>query len=222
MHGIYAPDDLERAASTGMVFHAPCAPEELVRERVQRLYDAGVRAMGLTHDGANEYGGGWRSTAGLTVRGMYLIGLMAEVGIMLDLSSMNNATACDALDFIRQEKLPVYPMASHAGCATVSAHPRNFADDVLDRIALATGFAGIRLTMHPFEKQSLEGFMRQVSYAIYRMGWRFVGVGSDNNLYHPLPTIKEMLEDTKSGRQIASDLCGGNFRSFLNRSLLRA
>ncbi|MFZ2167862.1 MAG: membrane dipeptidase [Minisyncoccia bacterium] len=221
-HGIYVSDDIERVESTGMLFQIPCAPEGLTQKDVERLHHAGVRVMGLTHDGENEYGGGWQSTGRLTVSGMFLIGAMAEQGIMPDLSNMNSATARDALDFIRQEKVPLYPMASHAGCATISAHPRNFSDDVLDRIAVGLGFAGIRLTVHPFENQSLEGFLRQVSYAIYRMGRQCVGVGSDNNLYHPMPAIKAMLEDTKSGRKIASDLCGGNFRSFLKRSLPRA
>ena len=200
-HGIYAGDDLEMLGSTGIVFEIPCAPEGLSETGLKRLYDAGVRVMGLTHDGTSEYGGGWQSGSRLTPRGMYLIGLMAEQGIMLDLSSMNHATARDALDFVRHEKLSFYPMASHAGCHTIAPHPQNFPDDVIDRIADGNGFVGIRLTTHPFGKhfgRHLESFLGQVSYAIYRIGWKSVG------------------------RAIAGDLCGGNFTKFLNRSLMRS
>lgn len=92
----------------------------------------GVRYMTLTHNDNTP----WAASAtgepvdfGLTKFGRSVVREMNQIGMLVDLSHVHEATMNDALDVTTR---PV--IFSHSSCRTVTEHPRNVPDDVLQRL----------------------------------------------------------------------------------------
>lgn len=101
---------------------------ELLR-RLAQFYQRGARYMTLTWSNSNRLGGssGDKDNArGLTPFGKRVVAAMNELGMMVDISHVSDATFFDA---IRASKRPV--LASHSGARALSDHPRNMTDDML-------------------------------------------------------------------------------------------
>lgn len=202
-HEVLGKGDLDQSGM-GLLFGLQCPPEKMTYERVRTLAREGVRAMTLAFDEATEYGSGFLAKGGLTRRGKQLVEWMSECGILLDLSHANHQTAREALDFIRQENLPMKPMASHTGCYEVCQHPRNLPDDVLQKIVERGGYIGISLvTFFLTERKNdsrkddphyyLNWFIIHIRHAMYVVDDRAkIGLGSD------CPHVDQTIEDAKT------------------------
>lgn len=178
-------NDVGRGSGVGLLFGLQHTPKDMTPARLQKLYLAGVRVMGIAYDKENEYGGGFKSTARLTSKGKDLIRMMAATGIILDLSHANHQTARDALEMIFQGLLFLggqFPMASHSGCSSVFPHPRNLPDDILKDISYLQGYVGIpAITFFLTRKDG--GYMRafegHIAHAVNACPNEIVGIGSD-------------------------------------------
>ena len=174
--------DLIRDGSMGILFGMQNAPEHMTIKRLRALTKYGLRVMSLAYDEPTAYGDGFKGSRKLTRAGEELIVWMAECGIILDLSHAGHATAKGALKFIRQENLPMMPMASHSGCYSVFPHKRNLPSDVLNGIAELDGYVGIPLVTFLLGKEGgdyFDEFARHVAMATNIMGTKKVGIGSD-------------------------------------------
>jgi len=105
--------------------------------RLRELRARGVRYLTLTHADATD----WADSAtdrprhgGLTDFGREVVRTMNEIGMIVDISHVSEATMHDALEVSER---PV--MASHSGVRAVADHPRNVPDAVLERIAESGG-----------------------------------------------------------------------------------
>lgn len=185
VHEIRTKDDIDLRGSMGLLFGMQHAPEGLTRDRVQELFDANIRVMGIAYDGPTEYGNGFKGSGGLTERGRDLIEWMSDVGMIFDVSHANDTTARMALNFIAEAGLSMYPMASHSGCDAVFPHARNMPDDIMWKIADLDGYVGILAITFFIAKQGdnyLEAFAQHVAHAIDVCdASKFVGIGSDCN-----------------------------------------
>ena len=97
--------------------------------RLGQFYERGARYMTLTWSNSNRLGGSSGDkgkTGGLTSFGKRVVAAMNELGMMVDISHVSDATFFDA---IRISKRPV--LASHSGARALSDHPRNMTDDML-------------------------------------------------------------------------------------------
>ncbi len=99
---------------------------------LRQMYALGARYMTLTHFKNN----GWADSGtdapahnGLTPFGKDVVREMQRIGMLVDLSHTSQKTMLDALDIARA---PV--IFSHSGAMTISGHPRNVSDEVLDRL----------------------------------------------------------------------------------------
>ncbi|HEX3596675.1 MAG TPA: dipeptidase [Polyangiaceae bacterium] len=102
--------------------------EELLR-RVRTFYDRGARYMTLTWSNSNRLGGSSGDAGkdrGLTPFGERVVHLMNDLGMLVDISHVSDATFTDA---VRTSRLPV--LASHSSSRALSPHPRNMTDDML-------------------------------------------------------------------------------------------
>ena len=101
---------------------------ELVK-RLEQFYARGARYMTLTWSNSNRLGGssGDEGKArGLTPFGKEVVLKMNELGMLVDISHVSDATFLDA---VHVSKRPV--LASHSSARALSDHPRNMTDDML-------------------------------------------------------------------------------------------
>ena len=113
--------------------------------RVPELAERGVRYVGLTHFGHNQFGdssnpnfqrdSGPRHN-GLSPLGRDLVAALNDHGIMVDLSHAGKQTMMQAADLSRT---PI--IASHSGVKAVADHPRNLDDEQLRKLAEVGGVA---------------------------------------------------------------------------------
>lgn len=110
-------------------------------ERLRTLHGRGVRYLTLTWMNSNALGGssgdGGRSK-GLTPLGRKAVGLMNDLGMLVDVSHVSDPTFFDA---VAASRLPV--IASHSGVRALSDHYRNLTDDMLRALAKNGGVACI-------------------------------------------------------------------------------
>ena len=152
-------------------------------------YAAGLRSMGLVWSRPNDFGNGvpfiWPSSPdtgpGLTSAGQALIRRCAELGILIDLSHLNEAGFWDVQ---RAELGPL--VASHSGVHALCATSRNLTDRQLDAIGESGGLVGIVYAC-PFLRSDfaddpdtpVELIARHAAYVAERIGVEHVALGSD-------------------------------------------
>jgi membrane dipeptidase len=110
-------------------------------QKLEALYSQGVRYMTLTWNNANDWAGASMDagrTGGLSDFGRQVVRRMNELGMLVDVSHVSDATFRDVLAATSR---PV--IASHSGCRALADHPRNLTDDQLRALAKNQGVVGI-------------------------------------------------------------------------------
>jgi membrane dipeptidase len=105
------------------------AADDRLIERLGEFYARGTRYMTLTWSNSNRLGGSSGDdgkTRGLTPFGARAVQKMNELGMMIDISHVSDATFFDA---VKASNLPV--LASHSSCRALTNRPRNMTDDML-------------------------------------------------------------------------------------------
>ena len=158
-------------------------------EALQTWYAAGLRSLGPVWSRPNAFAHGvpfvFPSSPdigpGLTAAGVELVRQCAELGILVDLSHLNEA---GFWDIARLEAGPL--VASHAGAHAVAAASRNLTDAQLDAIAATDGLVGIvfacsflRPDFADTADTPIELIARHARYVADRIGVRHVAFGSD-------------------------------------------
>jgi microsomal dipeptidase-like Zn-dependent dipeptidase len=144
--------------------------------RLDTLYDAGFRVMGLTHFFDNEVGGSSAGEAkgGLTEFGRAVISRMEEKQIIVDIAHASPRVISDVLDIATR---PV--IVSHTGVQTICPGPRNLTDDQIRRVAVNGGIIGIGYWDAAVCDPSPAGIARTVKYVVDLVGADHVALGSD-------------------------------------------
>jgi membrane dipeptidase len=103
--------------------------DAVLLERLKVFYDRGARYMTLTWSNSNRLGGSSGDDGrgrGLTPFGQRVVAAMNDLGMMVDISHVSDATFFDA---VRASRLPV--IASHSSARALADRPRNMTDDML-------------------------------------------------------------------------------------------
>ncbi|GAA1595627.1 dipeptidase [Kribbella hippodromi] len=149
-------------------------------ELLQTLQRLGVRMVSFTHFGRSALGdGSGEDAAGsrLTHAGVEAVGLLEELGVLIDVSHVGRAGTEHILELATK---PV--VASHSSAYALREHHRNLTDDQLRAIAATGGvvcvnfFAGF-LTSD--EKPTVDHLADHVLHVIDIAGEDHVGFGSD-------------------------------------------
>ncbi len=153
------------------------------------LYEAGLRSLGPVWSRPNAFGTGvpfnFPDTPdigpGLTPAGKDLVRLCNELGIVVDLSHLNEKGFRDVAEMT---DAPL--VASHSGAWALCPSPRNLTDDQLKAIAESGGIVGVNFARaflrkdgREDRKTSLTEIVRHVEYLVETMGIDHVGLGSD-------------------------------------------
>ncbi len=233
--------DLDRAPSEGRiaaVLHLEGA--EAIDPSLANLdawYEAGLRSLGPVWSRPNAFGHGvpFRFPGspdvgrGLTPHGERLVRRCNELGIVVDLSHLNEAGFWDVA---RISTAPL--VASHSGAHALAASTRNLTDEQLDAIGTTGGLVGIVFAVGFLRADGAEDadtpLSRIVDHARYvaeRIGVDHVGLGSDFDgarIPAPLgdaaglPRLLDALRDGGFGADEVERIAWGNWRRVLGAS----
>lgn len=186
-------DELTRALAAGTlaaIFHFEGAePIDTDLDALYIFHAAGLRSIGPVWSRPNAFATGvpFQFPAdpdigpGLTDAGRRLIKACNELGIMIDLSHLNEAGFWDV------EKLSDAPLVATHSCAhALSASPRNLTDKQLDAVAASGGVVGVNYHVGFLREDgwanketSLSEIVRHAAYIADRIGIDHVALGSD-------------------------------------------
>lgn len=158
-------------------------------ESLELWYAAGLRSLGPVWSRANAFAWGVPFVSpsspdlgpGLTAAGTALVRRCRELGILVDVSHLNEA---GFWDLARLEAGPI--VASHAAAHSLCPASRNLTDAQLDAIGASNGLVGIVFAT-PFLRSDfaddpdtpIELIARHAHYVADRIGVEHVGLGSD-------------------------------------------
>jgi membrane dipeptidase len=153
------------------------------------FYEMGLRSLGPVWSRPTIFGHGvpfkFPGTPdigpGLTEAGKDLVRLCNELGILVDLSHMNQA---GFEDVARLSRAPL--VATHSNVHALTASPRNLTDRQLEQIRDSGGMVGLNYSTSFLradggagENVGLEVMVRHLDYLIEKLGEDHVGLGSD-------------------------------------------
>jgi membrane dipeptidase len=158
-------------------------------EALDLWYAAGLRSLGPVWSRANAFGYGvpFKSPSspdigpGLTDAGRALVRRCAELGILVDVSHMNEA---GFWDLAQLELGPI--VATHSAVHALSPASRNLTDDQLDAIKSSRGLVGVIFANRLLRRDHtddpdtpIELIATHARYAADRIGVEHVALGSD-------------------------------------------
>jgi membrane dipeptidase len=183
-------DDFREGEITAIVHFegAEAIAEDL--SNLQDWYARGLRSIGIVWSRANAFAEGvpFKFPAspdtgpGLTDAGRALVRACNELGILVDVSHLNERGFWDVTDISDR---PV--VATHSNAHALCASTRNLTDAQLDAIRDSGGVVGVNFAvtflredgMNDFENTGLDEIVRHVDYLVDRMGIDHVAFGSD-------------------------------------------
>jgi membrane dipeptidase len=176
-------EEIEVAKAAGRLgiifsFESAVALEDKL-DRIDLFRALGVRVMQLSYNMQSPFGAGVLAPpeSGLTELGREAIARMNAIGVALDLSHANTATALAAM---KASSKPV--LMTHGGCAAVHPHPRNKTDAELRALAQKGGVFGIYdlFYLAPSPRQpGVADYIAHMAHALDVCGEDHVGIGSD-------------------------------------------
>jgi membrane dipeptidase len=213
---------------------------------LRTLFRLGVRVASLTHFGRNSLADGSAeddTKGGLTRAGVAAVGLMQELGMLVDVSHLSLAGTLQVLDITRA---PV--LASHSSCRALRHHHRNLPDAQLAAIAATGGVTGINFFPLFISEgpPSVTAVADHLEHAVQVAGPAHVGLGPDftreiaevlyggghviegcdmaasvPGLAGPadLPVLTEALSARGFSDADVAAVMGGNLRRLLNESI---
>lgn len=175
-------------------------------DRINYYYDEfSVRTMMLTWNEENALASGWPGdpNRGLTDKGKKAINRMHELGIVVDVSHLNDKGFWDIISLA--EGHPI--IASHSNVRVLANHGRNLSDDMIKALAGTGGVIGMN-RLNAFissdrKKQTVEGLVEHVDYIANLVGIDHVGCGFDFEDYiNPGALTKNGVSEDDEGSTV--------------------
>lgn len=99
--------------------------------------------VSLTWMHANEFGGGDRTSIGISPKGKELLDILSDMNVSVDLSHASDALARDIIEYREQSNHTNGVLISHTCFRGVHNVPRNVSDDVARYVASKDGLIGL-------------------------------------------------------------------------------
>ena len=146
-------------------------------ERVDTLYQAGVRMMTLAWNGKNELASGHDTGEGLTAFGREAVAAMEERGIAVDVSHLNDRGFEELLAVVKKPFV-----ASHSNARAVCGHRRNLPDAFIREMVARRCLIGLnycRYFLTDSGEGSREDLWRHVAHFLELGAADCLALGSD-------------------------------------------
>lgn len=201
------------------------------------LYNAGLRSLGPVWSRPTIFGAGvpfrYPSTGdigpGLTDHGLRLVARCNTLGVMIDLSHLNEAGFWDVA---RHSTKPL--VATHSNAHAICPHARNLTDRQLAAIAESNGMVGLnfataflRADGKMLDDVPLEQMLRHLDHLITHLGEDRVGLGSDfDGAVVPvkigtaagLPALRQAMRQHGYNDALMAKLCHANWLRVLEKT----
>ncbi|MBV1757246.1 MAG: dipeptidase [Dethiosulfatibacter sp.] len=152
---------------------------------LKTFYELGVRMVGINWSRGNSAADGCKYNDynyigyGLTEFGVELVKQAEELGMIIDVTHLNEKSFWDVLDI---SKNPV--IASHSNCRSVSDTPRNLSDEQIKAICEKNGVicfnANSMLVSHNnIENANVLQYIKHIKYVKDTLGSSCIGFGFD-------------------------------------------
>ena len=163
--------------------------------RLYIYYEAGLRAIGLTWNETNQFATGVPGDVnrGLTQAGKDLLDAMETLGILVDVSHLNDKSFWDV-----QSHTNKIIFASHSNVRKRAGHMRNLTDDMIKAIANSGGSIGVTFADIFLSSDKDHKFNRNCAYEMIREIINLTGsvnhvhIGSDFDGSRVPPDIKDV------------------------------
>lgn len=200
------------------------------------LYKAGLRSLGPVWSRPTIFGHGvpfrYPSTGdtgeGLTDAGFKLVKRCDDLGIMLDVSHLNEK---GFWDIAKTSRNPI--VATHSNVYSICPHARNLTDDQLSAIKDSGGMVGLNFAV-AFTRPDgamnvdtdLKDFLPHLDYLIEHLGEDHVGLGSDfdgAHIPHEMKDISDLgklrcvMQDHGYNKNLMNKLCNENWIRVLDK-----
>lgn len=177
-------------------------------DRVEELYNAGLRVMQLTYNRQNHVGAGCTEppNVGLSRHGVDVVDTLNQLGVVIDLSHCNRTTTLDAID---ASDSPV--AVTHSHCGALHDHYRAKSDEELEALSKGDGYLGILAYPHQYEQPTFETFFEHFEHATSILGRHRVGVATDWCITTPdvppatRPSLASFFQSQGAGRGSKGD-----------------
>ena len=122
----------------GYILSMECGDPVLDPDNIREWYEMGLRAIGITHYGANRYGGGTQCEVGLAVDALPLLRNIEELGIALDMTHLSDKAFWQVADRFGGKVL-----ASHQNARKFADWQRQFSDEQIKHVIARGGVLGV-------------------------------------------------------------------------------
>jgi membrane dipeptidase len=156
-------------------------------ESLRTIHRLGARSLTLTHFPRNELGDGSGADSGshLTDFGREVVEEMNRLGMIVDISHLNETGFWDVIDLTKEPLL-----ATHSNCKALCSHHRNLTDDQIKALAekggvmnlsFCGGFIkdGVGFDSEAVKKVTIMDWLDHLDHAVGLVGTSHVGIGSD-------------------------------------------
>ncbi len=170
-------------------------------------YEIGLRSMGLTWNEENQFATGQAqgNGRGLTAEGRNLVARMEELGIIVDVSHLNDTSFWNLMDIVTK---PV--IASHSNVRELANHPRNLTKEMVEAIHSTGGTIGINfykgfLETDP-EKADINSIIRMFEAVINIADTKTAHIGADLDGCTLPPDLKDITDVPKVLDKVKEEL----------------
>jgi membrane dipeptidase len=125
-------------AAFGFVLSMECGDAVLDPDDIHDWHAHGLRAIGITHYGANRYGGGTRCEVGLAADALPLLDNIHKLGIALDMTHLSDKAFWQVA-----ERFGGRVLASHQNARKFCDWQRQFSDEQLKCVIERDGVIGV-------------------------------------------------------------------------------
>ena len=141
-------------APLGFILTMEGADPVLNPDTIFEFHEHGLRAIGLTHYGANRYGGGTRVEVGLAVDAIPLLANISKLGMTVDVTHLSDVAFWQLLD-----RFDGRIHASHQNSRRIAAWQRQFSDEQYRAVIERDGVIGMAFDIIMLQ----HGYVRGVS-----------------------------------------------------------
>lgn len=209
-------------------------------ELLDLYYRFGIRAGMLTWNLKNPFAhGNDEKTGGLTKLGFMAVKRMNELGIIVDVSHLNEEGFWDIIK--ANKKLTI---ASHSNARALFNHPRNLTDEQIKAIAHSGGVVGInsyfskvdeenpgKVRTGDDETETIHDVVKHIEYMLELVGYDHVALGFDFNMYlgdfgvkglesaEQIPDLIKLLLERGHSAENVKKVTGENWVRILKKTL---